>query len=39
MGGLNPGLVFMMRTIMQNSSCDVYKKTVLQTLTTIKDRK
>ena len=38
-GGLSPGLMFMLRTIGQNSSHDVYKETVLQTLKAIKEER
>ena len=38
-GGLSPGLMFMLRTIGLNSSQDVYKETVLQTLKAIKEER
>ena len=34
--GLSPGLMFMLRTIGQNSRHDVYKEAVLQTLAAIR---
>ena len=40
MGGLGPGLLFMLRTIGKNSSPDVYREAVLQTLAAVReDRK
>ena len=37
LGGLSPGLMFMLRSIGLNSKPDVYKETVLQTLKAIKE--
>ena len=37
--GLSPGLLFMLRTVGKNSSPDVYKEAVLQTLAEIREER
>ena len=39
LGGLSPGLLFMLRTVGKNSSPDVYKEAVLQTLAEIREER